>query len=793
MRCIALLIIINLFVNSISQSVKITDKLTGKAINNVVIFDENHSSVSDNNGMADISMFTKSQSITVQHASYNKKIVSFSSIEKQGFYLKLSPKLNPLEEITVSSNRWAQSSSEVYSGISIINPKIEKLTESSNTADLLSSPEVFIQKSQQGGGSPMIRGFSANRLLIVVDGVRMNNAIYRGGNLHNVISVDAYSLDKLEIIPGPSSVMYGSDAIGGVMNFRTYDSEFHNSSGFKLNVGGYGKMSSAARSSARAFKSVFSTKRFWWGMFYSHSTYGDLRMGRHGNDEYLRPLYVERNNSKDTVIKNSDPNIQRWSGYRQTNFTNKFKFKLDRFKTLSYSFYNSETSNIPRYDRLIQMKGDSPKYAKWEYGPQKWQMHTLKFNDKNENLFYNSSNIIAAFQDYEESRISRKFNDSNAKIRTEYVDVFSVNADFLKKINSSKVLYGLEAVSNRVDSEGEKQHVDTGVSSSAASRYPDGSTYKTMAAYLKYIQPVSNFSNITAGIRYNHVWSKAYFTNEFYNFPFTDIKLSEGNINYSLGYNLSKPNNWNFSALISTGFRAPNIDDLGKVFDSEPGSVVVPNENLKSEYAYNVEFSIKKYVNGSSNIGLTAFYTIVDDVMLRANGKFNGQDSIMYDGVKSQVQMITNKGKAVSYGFTASSNIVINSYLNWNSSFTWQQGEDEDGYSLRHIPPMFGRTEVEYRKKNFSARLFMIANGEISHKNLAPTERSKTHMYAKDSDGKPYSPSWLTLNFNCGYKVTQSVSIQLSIENILDKRYRPYSSGLVAPGRNFIASLKVDL
>ena len=88
------------------------------------------------------------------------------------------------------------------------------------------SGHVYIQKSQLGGGSPIIRGVSTNRLVLSVDGVRLNNAIYRAGNTHNIISIDPFSIENTEIIMGSSSVMYGSDAIGGAMNFYTKKPKF---------------------------------------------------------------------------------------------------------------------------------------------------------------------------------------------------------------------------------------------------------------------------------------------------------------------------------------------------------------------------------------------------------------------------------------------------------------------------------------------------------------------------------------------------------------------------------------
>ena len=132
-----------------------------------------------------------------------------------------------MDEVVVSVNKWEQKLNEVPNKIVKVS-KYDILRNNPQTAaDLLGqSGTVFIQKSQLGGGSPMIRGFATNRVLLVVDGVRMNNAIYRSGNLQNVISIDALSTEAAEVIFGPGSLIYGSDAIGGVMDFHTLEPRF---------------------------------------------------------------------------------------------------------------------------------------------------------------------------------------------------------------------------------------------------------------------------------------------------------------------------------------------------------------------------------------------------------------------------------------------------------------------------------------------------------------------------------------------------------------------------------------
>ena len=125
-------------------------------------------------------------------------------------------------EVVISASRWDEQARTVSREITKVTPLEIQRRNPPTTADALAQTGVVhVQKSQLGGGSPMLRGFAANAVLMVVDGVRINNAIYRGGNLQNVINVDAASLDGLEVLFGPGSVQYGSDALGGVMNFRT--------------------------------------------------------------------------------------------------------------------------------------------------------------------------------------------------------------------------------------------------------------------------------------------------------------------------------------------------------------------------------------------------------------------------------------------------------------------------------------------------------------------------------------------------------------------------------------------
>ncbi|MFM8709962.1 MAG: TonB-dependent receptor plug domain-containing protein, partial [Sphingomonadales bacterium] len=129
-----------------------------------------------------------------------------------------------LEEAVVYTSKFAEKKKNLAQPIDVITAKTIARTNAQNMGDLLiNTGQLFVQKSQQGGSSPVIRGFEASRVLLVVDGIRLNNAIYRSGHLQNVITVDQFMLDRVEVLYGPGSTLYGSDALGGVVHIRTRD------------------------------------------------------------------------------------------------------------------------------------------------------------------------------------------------------------------------------------------------------------------------------------------------------------------------------------------------------------------------------------------------------------------------------------------------------------------------------------------------------------------------------------------------------------------------------------------
>jgi hemoglobin/transferrin/lactoferrin receptor protein len=791
---------------SAAQIVSVLEKGTQSPVVGVTLHNINKDKTKQTNldGEVSIDIFSNDEIIYFQNPRYKTKSFKKSEIIANNYIVFLSLKTEGLGEIVISASKFEQSKRDVPQTIISIDAKEIAFTNPQTSADLLESTgNIYIQKSQLGGGSPMIRGFSTNRLLITVDGVRMNNAIFRGGNLQNVISIDPFTIQNTEVTLGAGSVVYGSDAIGGVMSFYSIKPQLSYKDSLYFNANGVLRYSSANNEQTGHLDFNFGLKKWAFFTSMSYTDFDDLRMGSHGPNEYLRTEYVTTINGEDTIVENSNPLIQKPTGYNQLNLLQKVRYEPSDDLYFDLGLYYSSTSDFPRYDRLIRpnTNGEGFYSAEWNYGPQRWFMSNFQVTklSSHSNL-YDKIQATVAYQNFQESRIDRNFQSSIRNIREESVDAISVNLDLEKQLNTKMSLfYGGEYLYNSVTSTAKEQDIDFNTETPSVTRYPDGSSWQSIAAYTNFkFKPNSKFI-FQSGIRYNHIFIDADFTenNEFLNLPFNATKISTGALTGTAGISWM-PNEmiqWKLNA--SSAFRSPNIDDIGKVFDSEPGSVVVPNDDLKPEYAYGGELSLMLNFNNAFIIDLATYYTFLDNALVRRDFNLNGETEIIYNGELSNIQAIQNASKAWIYGFEVGMKINFSKTLQLTSQYNVVGGteEDKDGIEvpIRHVAPNFGNTHFIWTNKKLKIDAFSVYNNTLSFNQLSLSEVNKPYLYAKDKNGNPYSPSWYTLNLRTQYQISDSTSFSASLENITDQRYRTYSSGIAAPGRNLILSIKHSL
>ena len=736
----------------------------------------------------------KSDEVTFSRIGYYTKKITVGEIcygKDAVCIIYLKPKSFDLNEVVVSASKFKESKEDVPVSISVIPAREIMDINPQNTADILQkSGELFVQKSQMGGGSPVIRGFETNKILLVFDGIRMNNAIYRGGHLQNIITTDPFGIRKVEIVNGPGSVIYGSDALGGVINLHPYKPLFADTSKKVLVTGNVmSRYTSADGGNVNSIRANIASKKIASLTVFTISNFGDLRQGNIRNPFYgdwgKRFYYVERINGKDTMIRNNDVNIQTPSGYSQINLLQKFAYKHK--KTVhSLNFYYTTSTNIPRYDRLNTYKNpDTLKYAEWYYGPQKWLLAYYKMETSRKTSFYEKSQITLSFQNYYESRHKRKFANDWKTNRNEHLNIFGLNADSQKDLAGIELRYGGEWYKNFVYSTAFKNNIVSGETKPTTTRYPDGgSTTDNEGVYISLSKELGEHFVINTGARYSYNTLQAAFDDtSLTHFPFTSISQQNSAVTGNLGlvYKFKKGRT---AFNLSSGYRAPNVDDISKVFDSQPGLVIVPNPDLKVEKTYTADILFEKNFADIFYIGINPFYTLYRDAITPIPFTFNGKDSIMYDGEMSKVIANGNAKEAYIYGFSSRLGINMSENFELYSTATYTYGRiitDTVPYPLDHIPPFYGKTAVKYTSNNVIAEFYLLYNGWKRLKDY--------NVYGEDNlkNATQYgTPAWCTLNFTLTLRMLKSLDISIALENITDENYRPFASGISAPGRNLV-------
>jgi hemoglobin/transferrin/lactoferrin receptor protein len=702
--------------------------------------------------------------------------------------------IHHLKEVVISVNKTEEQKSNVAQQVDVITSAEKELLQNQNAADLVAnSPGVFVQKSQQGGGSPVIRGFEANRVLLVIDGVRMNNLIYRGGHLQNIITVDESMIDRTEILFGPSSTIYGSDALGGVIHFYTRKPGFSTDSTLNFNVNASSRIASANNEFTAHVDVNAGGKRFASLTSFNRSRFGDLRGGANQNPFYLssygeRPYYVDRINGTDSLIKNEDRFLQVQSGYTQYDLMQKFSFRPTASVTHDVNLQYSTSTDIPRYDRLTDPSGTGLRFSEWYYGPQKRLLGAYDLSYLPSGSFFNRLHAGVNFQQIEESRHTRRFGNDNLQHRIEKVNVIGFSFDAERRTSNHDLRFGIDGQSNALESTAANENIGTSENTALDTRYPDGTnSLFTTGLYFSHGWNINSQTRFTDGFRIGYSKLKSTFEDTtFFKFPFRSAEQSAVLYSGSIGLIHRTEDDVTLSALVSSGFRVPNIDDLAKVFESGSGNLIVPNPDLKPEKTITYEIGVRS-IRQSTGMELNMYYTDYFDAIVTNKFKLNGQDSVLYNGQLSQVVANQNQRRAYIYGFSTRFLFNQDRKVKGELSASYTYGRiktDSIDYPLDHIPPFAARLQFMYAEKKFSSLFYIQFNGwkRLKDYNLGGEDNQQ---YATSSG----MPAWFTLNLKNSYRINRSFILNAGIENILDVQYRTFASGVNSAGRNFYLSV----
>lgn len=704
-----------------------------------------------------------------------------------------------LEEVVLYSNKFAERKKYIVQKVDLITSQRIAEVNAPTLAELLQNTgNVFVQKSQLGGGSPVLRGFEASRILLVVDGIRMNNAIYRAGHHQYLITVDQQMLDRVEVLYGPASTLYGSDALGGAVLMRTRQPQLSTTGTTRFTANNLVRYASAANERTVHNDINLGGKQWAWLQSYTVSDFDDLRMGNRYPGKYpnfgRRSQYIDRINGTDSVVRNGDDRIQRFSGYRQWDLAQKLLFHPSDRVNHTLNLQWSSTTDIPRYDRLQDVRNGNLRWAQWYYGPQERGLASYELNLAKAGWFDNLR-FNAAYQRMEESRHQRSYRSTSLDSRIEEVNIGNFTLDGKKFWKQHELTLGADAQLNDVQSTARRTHIGTGAVTKLDTRYPNGGS--NMNYYGLYAQHLWKSPNgkwvLNDGIRFQAVSLRSHIAdNSFLNLPFTRIEQNNAAITGNMGAAYTPHTRTRITASLASGFRSPNVDDLARIFETGNNQLIVPNRDIQPEYTYTADLGISHNIGAVVRVEANGFYTWFRNAIALAPYTLNGQSTVLYNGANVPVFANSNINRAYLYGAQANITARIASVWELTSALTYTYGRlQQPGKAevpLDHIPPVYGRTGVTLHTGKWKAEAFALYNGWKRVKDYNPFGEDNLQYATPDG-----MPAWYTLNVNGSWSPVANITLQAGVENILDRNYRVFASGFSAPGRNVMLALRVKI
>lgn len=771
--------------------IKVRDNYTLRPIPSVYLYDSDGGIDStDAGGRVILHELQDESTVLFKHRLYKSAEFTWSTLKKNKT-VSLVPLEESAEKPAAETTRFPENRDSIPNKVMRLQKTDIALYNPQTVSDLLvASDEVFIRKTGQAAGSPILRGFTANSLAFTLDGVRMNNAMYRSDHVQQLMNLDPNILESAEVVAGPGSTLYGSDAMGGVFNFHFRKPDLSPDGSLQKSGTAMGRVAFA--NNEKTGSANFSVSRKNLGSFtaISFSDFGDLRMG---NDtlpplpvdtpsyynEYRRMYFIQGN----TLAHNADPAIQEKSGYRLFNVLEKLFMVVDDKISLDGSLYFSTTGQVPRYDKLIETYGpDSAlKFADWYDGPQRWLFSKVALDYTKSQKYFSAAKLTLAYQNFSGST-HRRFRASDLLNNdAAWVHVFSATADCKKPLGErSELTYGIETAYNSVRSAADSENISTGRITRTETLYPDGgNNYLTGDIYGYYKTRWNPMVMSVAGARYSWIFFQSSQKTTLSNMPTGATKITTGAPSGCLGIIVQPFDFWRLTLNGSTGFRAPAIGDFGNA----AGDRRVLNDDLHPEYVYSLDFG--NHVELGKFIGLeaTTFISRAQDLLVEELIAFNGY----------RIPALSNKGSATIGGGNINLAIHFTSNVSLKNSVTFTAGLDSTQKPLYTVPPLYGATHFLFKISRIKGDFYMRYSGKktkgIQATNMAVPD-DQVYLYPVDRNGDYFSPSWFTLNLATTTLLTGFLDLNAGVENILNKCYRPYANGIAAPGFNLVVSIR---
>jgi len=626
---------------------------------------------------------------------------------------------------------------------------------------LAEDPSVMVQKTGHGQGSPYIRGFTGFRTLFLIDGIRLNNSTFRDGPNQYWNTVDGLTIDRLEVVRGPSSVLYGSDAVGGTVNAITRGREEF-PEGFNWSRRLYTRVSSAEDSViGRMEVSGNVDEHLGLMLGTTLKDFGDLEGGK----------------SVGTYDK---------TGYDERDCDIKLQYRFDENHRLVFAHQRVRLDDAWRIHKTIYGIGWHGTTVGSELERSLDQERDLTY------LQYIAEDLDGPVQSIKLSLSYQVQAEERYRLRTrDRIDrqgvtcrTLGLGAQFTSDTPIGLLTYGAEYYRDNVDSWKHTYNLDGSVASTAIQGpVADDATYDLLGVYIQDEFAITDRLDAILGVRYTYAKADADKVQDPATGNRMDLEDSWGNLSGSarLIYHLSE--HWNLFGGVSQGFRAPNLSDLTRLDSARTGEIETPSPGLDPEKFIAGELGIKVH-HPRWGAQIAYFYTDIRDMIVRyPTGAVIDDDN--------EVQK-ANVGDGYIHGIEARADHKLAHTVTVFAAMAWVWGEVDtyptaDQVEAREpidrLPPITGL--VGARWQHPSRRVWVEGVVRIANDQDHLSTRDKADTQRIPPSG---TPGYGVCDLRAGVRVTDDLTLTAACENILDKDYRIHGSGLNEPGRNFILS-----
>lgn len=652
-----------------------------------------------------------------------------------------------VEEVTITATREERTTFEVPSAVSVIDGDRLDHKPARIAPDLLrDEPGIFVQQTTPGQGIPIVRGLTGSSVLMLVDGMRLNNAIFRPSPNQYFALLDPYAIERVEIVRGTGSTLYGSDAMGGVVNVLTPTPRFEGEE-WQTRGRAFGQLGSADLS--RIGHAAVEGGRQGLGLRASGTfqRFDDLR----GGDGRQEP-----------------------SAYDAYSTNGKLFFAREAHELVLDAQY-ARQPRTPRYDELVAGFGQTaPASQTFYFEPNDRLFTHARYRSEAPAPWFAHVELDFAFQEIDDDRRTRDTGSTVERRERNGDRTWSFDAEAASTIGDwSSWTYGFESTLDRVASSARARDVVTGERLTAPSRFADGSKLDSYAIFLQgEIEPHPRWT-ITAGGRGS--WFEIDIARADRGLG-VERSISDGTGSFGLVYHLMPQ--VNLVGNVGRGFRVPNVFDLSTLGPRPGNRFNIPSPDLGPESVLGADIGVKlSSARGTAELFL--FRSEIDD-------KIRDFPTGETTPEGRAIVVAANLDRVLLYGVEAGARIDLTDESEITASLAYTYGEEElpDGSDAPAdlVPPLSGQLGGLVRvHPAIAIDAFVRFAG--SQNRLSDEDRDDPRI---DPDG---TDAWFSLNAGIEWRVHPGLTARLRVENILDRAYREHGSGIDAPGVNVIAAV----